>query len=238
MTTETAYPGDDPRRLLLDTRELAQRARRAQRATWFPLLVFAAVTFASIPVYRYGAHHPWTCVAVPGAGPHGAPGRVCSIYSTGEFVYWPIALLLAYVAIAAFYIRRSQARGIETRVRPYVIAGIIIAVALTGAALWEAHNPSPSPPLGLSGLGHRLTPPPAAIGLALLVLAWAERNRALLLLTLAYLAVVLVPVSFGWAMSPLSPWYFVPRLVIDGSVLLLGGIGFALAQRPLRSPAP
>jgi hypothetical protein len=26
--------------------------------------------------------------------------------------------------------------------------------------------------------------------------------------------------------------------VIDGSILLLGGIGFALAQRPLRSPAP
>jgi hypothetical protein len=39
-------------------------------------------------------------------------------------------------------------------------------------------------------------------------------------------------------MDPLSRWYFVPRLVIDGSVLLLGGIGFALAQRPLRSPAP
>jgi len=30
---------------------------------------------------------------------------------------------------------------------------------------------------------------------------------------------------------------FLP-LVIHGSVLLLGGIGFALAQRPLRSPAP
>jgi len=25
---------------------------------------------------------------------------------------------------------------------------------------------------------------------------------------------------------------------VQGSVLLLGGIGFALAQRPLRSPAP
>jgi hypothetical protein len=231
MTTEGAHPGNDPRQLLLDTRELAERARRAQRATWFPLLVLAAVTFVSIPVYRYGGHHPATCVVT------GPRLRACSIYSTGEFVYWPIALVLAYVAIAAFYIRRSQARGIETRVRPYVIAGIIIAVALTGAALWETHNP-PSPPIGLSGLGDRLATPLAAVGLALLVLAWAERNRALLLLTLAYLAVVLVPVSFGWVMSPLSPWYFVPRLVIDGSVLLLGGIGFALAQRPLRSPAP
>jgi hypothetical protein len=232
MTTKTPYPADDPRRLLLDTRELAQRARRAQRATWFPLLVLAAVTFASIPVYRYGGHHPATCVVT------GPRLRACTIYSNGEFVYWPIALVAAYVAIAAFYIRRSRARGIETRVRPYAIAGIIIAAALTGAALWETHNPSASPAMGLSGLGDRLATPLAAVGLALLVLARAERNRALLLLTLAYLAVVLVPVSFGWTLGPLSHWYFVPKLVIDGSVLLLGGTGFALAQRPLRSPAP
>ena len=52
MTTESAYPGADPRRLLASTRELAQRVHRAQRATWFPLLVLAAVTFASIPVLR------------------------------------------------------------------------------------------------------------------------------------------------------------------------------------------
>jgi len=232
MTTETACPGDDPHRLLSNTRELAQRVRQAQRATWFPLLVFAAVTFASIPVYRYLGHHPAICVVT-------GPGRrVCTVYSNGEFVYWPIALVLAYAVIAAFYIRRSRAQGIETRVRPYAIAGIIIAVALTGAALWELHNPSASGLVGLRGLGQRLATPACAIGLALLVLAWAERNRALLLLTLVYLAAVLEPVSFGWVMGPLSHWSFVPRLVIDGSVLLLGGIGFALAQRPLRSPAP
>ena len=89
--------------------------------------------------------------------------------------------------------------------------------------------------MGLSSLPDRLASPGAAIGLALLVLAWAERNRALLLLTLAYLAVVLVPVTFGWVRAP-SPWYVLPPLVIDGSVLLLGGIGFALAQRPVRAP--
>jgi hypothetical protein len=232
MTTGTAYPGDDPHRLLSNTRELAQRVRKAQRATWFPLLVFAAVTFASIPVYRYGGHHLGTCVVT-------GPGlRACTVYNSGEFVYWPVALVLAYAVIAAFYIRRSQARGIETRVRPYALAGIIIAVALTGATLWELHNPSASGPAGLHGVGQRLITPACAIGLALLVLAWAERNRALLLLTLAYLAVVLAPIDFGWVMSPLSHWYFVPRVVIDGSVLLLGGFGFALAQRPLRSAAP
>jgi hypothetical protein len=149
-------------------------------------------------------------------------------------VYWPAALVLAYVTIAAFYIRRSWARGVGTRVRPYAIAGIVIAVALTGVALWEVRNP-PVYPLGLNGWAYHLASPGAAIGLALLVLAWAERNRALLLLTLAYLAAVLVPITFGWV-QPDPPWYFYPA-VFQGSVLLLGGLGFALAQRPLRSPA-
>src|SRR6266702_799301 len=144
MTTESAYSGDDPHRLLSSARELAQRVRRAQRATWFPLLVFAAANFAAIPVSRYGQL------------------------------------------------------------------------------------------LGMGVLG-RLVSPEAAIGVALLVLAWAECNRALLLLTLGYLAVVLVPIRFGWGLD--SPWYMLPPLVTDGSVLLLGSIGFALAQRPSRLPA-
>jgi hypothetical protein len=226
MTTDSAYPGDDPHQLLSSARELAQRVRKQQRATWFPLLVFAVLTFASLPVRRYSGHH-LDCQAVP---------RICTVYSDAEFVYWPIALVLAYVAIAAFYIRRSRARGIETRVRPYAIAGIIIAVALTGAALWELHNPPVGNPMGLSGLPYRLASPGAAIGLALLVLAWAERNRALLLLTLAYLVAVLAPITFGGVQHH-PVWYSYP-VVFQGSVLLLGGIGFALAQRPSRLPAP
>jgi hypothetical protein len=235
MTTESAYSGDDPRRLLSGARELTQRVRRAQRATWFPLLVFAAVTFAAIPVNRFGGHHAGTCVAVPSVP---AGGRICTIYSNAEFVYWPIALVLAYAAIAVFYIRRSRARGIETRVRQYAIAGIILAVGLTAAALWEAHHPSALGPdlLGLSGFARRLATPGTAIGLALLVLAWAERHRALLLLALAYLAAVLLPIGYVGFHSADSILGFLP-LLIHGSVLLLGAIGFALAQRPWRPAA-
>jgi hypothetical protein len=239
MTTESAYAGDDPHRLLSSIGELAHGVRRAQRAAWFPLLAFAAVTFAAIPVERYG-HYAATCRAVPAAGP---AARACVAYSTAAFVYWPIALVLAYAAIAGFYIRRSRARGVGTRVRPYVIAGIAVAIAVTCAALWAAHNPfvGEQDILGLHvaaappGLFSRLASPACAIGLALLVLAWAERSRALLVFTLGYLAIVLVPVTFGWAMT--RPWFYLPHLVIDGTVLLLGGVGFALARRPARRPA-
>ena len=201
-----------------------------QRATWFPLLVFATVTFGAIPASGTGAGHLGTCVTRPPAG------EVCTVYSYIGFSYWPVAFVLAYVAIAIFYIRRSRARGVGTRVRPYVIAGIILALAMTGAVLWSLYHPRAAQALPtVSGL-LPLTPGvrySCAIGLALIVLAWAERNRALLLLIAGYLAVVLQPVSFG-AANGHGRWAFVPQLVIDGSVLLLGGIGFLLAQRPWR----
>jgi len=202
-----------------------------QRATWFPLLVFATVTFGAIPASGTGQGHLGTCVTRPPAG------EFCTVYSYLGFSYWPVAFVLAYVAIAVFYIRRSRARGVGTRVRPYVIAGIILALAMSGAVLWSLYHPPgtaqalPAVP-GLFPLtpGVRYS---CAIGLALLVLAWAERNRALLLLTVGYLAVVLVPISFGSANGH-GRWAFAPQLVTDGSVLLLGGIGFLLAQRPWR----
>jgi hypothetical protein len=224
MTTGAAYPGDDPRRLLSHARELARRVRRRQRATWFPLLVFAALTLLAIPVRRYSGHH-LDCRAVPG-------GSNCRVYSDADFVYWPIALVLAYAAIVTVYLRRSRSRGVGTRVWPYAIVGSVVAVTLTGVALWELHQSR----LGPDGLPLRLASPGAAIGLALLVLARVERNRALLLFTLAYLAVVLVPVTFGRDLWD-PPWYALPA-VSQGGMLLLGGIGFALAQQPLRSSAP
>jgi hypothetical protein len=222
MVTEAAFPADDPHRLLADARRLVQRVRQDQRATWFPLLVFAAVTFAAIPVRRYSGHY-MTCRAM-------SPGRICTAYSNADLVYWPIALVLAYVAVVAFYIHRSRARGIGTRTRPYAVAGIIIALVLSGVASWELHHPLSD------GLLYRLASPGAAIGVALLILVWAERNFSLLLLALTYIAVVLVPVTFGRVgFDP--PWYSLP-VVSQGTLLLAAGIGFAVAQRPLQSPAP
>ena len=227
MTSGTAFSGDDPRRLLSGTRELTRQVRKTQRATWFPLLVLAAVTFAAIP-FRYSPHRLGTCAATETV-------RVCTAYPPALLVYWPTALVLAYVVIAAFYIRRSQARGVGTRVRPYVVAGIILALAMTGSLVWTLYHPLaftlgwPWPVPGLHSYSF-------AIGLALVVLAWAERNGALLALALGYSAVVLVAVTVG-SVSGHGALGFPVQLVIPGSVLLLGGIGFLLAQRPWRRAA-
>lgn len=235
MAGQSAFAGDDPLQALRLNRELTRRVRAQQRATWFPLLVLAAVTYAAIPVYRY-SQRGTTCRSVTRiAGP---TTHVCTVYPTAAFLYWPIALVLAYVAIAAFYVRRSRVLGLGTRVRPYVTGGVGIALVLTAVALWSAHDP-PTGPNDLFGvnvvhgfdLQNRLASAACAIGLALLVLAWTEHSGALLGFAVIYLVIVLVPITFGWTIRRTSSWYSSTHLIIDGSVLLLGAIGFALAEQ-------
>jgi len=237
MATESSNPSEDPRQLLSSSHELTKRVRQTQRATWFPLLVLAAATSLAIPFLRYSQRTLTTC-GLPTGG-----GYACHVYSTWGVWYWPVALVLAYLGISIFYIRRSQAQGLETRIRPFVVAGIGIAITVTAMGYWAVHLPVGEVAfLGLHiqesslGLLHRIATPAFAIGISLLVLARIERNRPLVLVDIAYLAIVLVPINFGWALNQSRNWNYLPRLVIDGGVLLIAGIGFALAQRPLRRP--
>jgi hypothetical protein len=233
VTTSPAAAGPDPRQLLTENRRLARQVRATQRATWFPLLVLAAVTFVAVPVYRYG-HYTLTCRNGPGGG------RVCLAWNASSLIYWPIALVLAYVVIAGFYLHRARVRGVGTRVYLYAAVGILLAVATAGAAAWLSMHPPLGGYrfLGLSGPGQLLfwlVSPAFAVGLGLVALAVVERSWALALLAGAYLAFALVPgEDLGWVLRYPSPWAQVPRLVLGGSVLLLAGLAFAWAQRPRR----
>lgn len=226
MTTESV-PTGDPRRLLSDVRTLAHRVRLDQRVTWVALLVLAAVTFAAIPFdYYFLVSH---CVPA-------GDGKLCSFSREGALYYWPPALLLAYGLIALGYVRVARARGLGTRVRPYVITGGVLTV-LFAAAWVAARLYFPSHPTQFSSwvlVVDRLIAPWGTIGVALLVLARLERNVALLVFTLGYLAVVLVPIDFGWGHGYGIRTTFLPQQVINGAVLLLGAIGFALARRRRR----
>src|SRR5690348_5138118 len=134
MTDTPVSPQDGPRELLSATRRLTRQVRHAQRGTWFPLLLFAVLTLASIPIIRYN-RHLIDCRATP------PDLKVCIAFAPASYVYWPLALVLAYAAIAAFYVRRAHSRGVGTRVRPYVITGAIIALAATGVSLWLVTHP-------------------------------------------------------------------------------------------------
>ena len=232
--TDASVPPGTPHELLSATRELTRRVRNIQRGTGFPLLVLGVVTLLAAPFERYGGVTR-TCESN-----HPAGSTVCSLYPSWLFVYWPVALTLAYAVIAAMAIRRSLQRGVGTRIKPYVVAGVVLALALTAITLWIAHNPTAheaflgSRRVGsteLSTLVLRLVSPAAAIGLALLVLARIERNWALVIFAVGYLVIVLGAINFGWNIARSSHWVFLPHLVILGGMLVAGGIYFLVAER-------
>ncbi len=230
MTANSIPAAGDPRRLLSDLRALAHRVRLDQRMTWAALLVLAAVTFAAIPFDWFGMKV--TC----------APDGSCRFERRGMLYYWPPALLLAYAAIAVHYLRAARARGLGTRVLPYAITGAVTTVVFPAAwaavTVYFADHPVPDQPLPYWWLVlDRLVMPWGMIGVTLLVLAWLERNVALLLFTLAYLALVLLvlPMNFGFGPPHwgIRTGMAVPQL-IAGLVLLLGAAGFRAARRRRR----
>lgn len=237
MTDGSASPPDNPQDLLTSVRDLTRQVRTAQRGTWFPLLVFAVVILGAIPFNRYGPHHPGACRYFPGPG--GQVASACWAVAPWQLAYWPTALVLAYVAIAGFYVSQSRRRGVGTRIKPYVVVGVIIAVLVTAATLWQVnHPPSPGGSRLLTQLGTQLHSPAAAIGLALIVLAWVERNRALAWFSLGYLIVVLIPITWlPWSSPTQGLWSFLPRLLIIAGVLLLGSLGFAIVRPAAKSRA-
>ncbi|GIH02543.1 hypothetical protein Rhe02_06100 [Rhizocola hellebori] len=236
MTTDSLPVGGDPRQLLSDVRTLAHRVRLDQRVTWVALLVLAAVTFIAIPIDWYGLD----VHCAPGASTQlvqEADASVCTVWRRGVLLYWPAALLLAYAAIAVCYVRVARERGLGARVLPYAITGISLTVLFTAAwvaaSLYFPDHPQRFPEWVL--VLDRLITPWGTIGVALLVLARLERNVALLAFTLGYLAIVLVPPhNFGWGTHWGYQADFVPQQVVNGIVLLLGAIGFAVAHRRRR----
>jgi hypothetical protein len=227
MTTDSVPAGGDPRRLLSDARALAHRVRLDQRVTWAALLVLAVVTFVGIPF-------DWLGMKV-----HCLPDGGCQFARRGVLYYWPAALLLAYATIAVCYVRAARARGLGARVLPYVLTGAALTVVFT--ATWVAAALYfPSHPMQLNQgilVLDRLIAPWGTIGVALLVLAWLERNVALLVFTLGYLAMVLLvlPMNEGWNIFGwgIQAAFALPQLV-SGAMLLLGAVGFAMARRRQR----
>src|SRR5262245_58155544 len=226
MTDESAPQAGGPRELLASVRDLTRQVRAAQRGTWFPLLVFAALSFGAIPVAQHGGHTFGNCSAA--LGPAEQP-RPCKVYSVGPLVYWSVGLVLAYAAIAGFYRYQARRRGIGTRVKAYVLVGVVVAVLATAVTLWSVYHPSGGGST-LSQVVNQLHTPSAAIGMALLALAWVERNPALAWFSLGYLIVVLIPATYLTGDHPTlaSP---VPRQLIIAGVLLLGSLAFAITRR-------
>ena len=222
--------GGDPRRMLSDVRSLTRRVRLDRRMTWVVLLVLAVVTLAGIPFDWFGM---WVRCHADGG---------CEFARRGVLYYWPPALLLAYAAIAVVHVRHARARGLGAQVLPYAITGAVTTVLFTAAwvvaAAYFRDNPAPFDPLPFWWIAlDRLIAPWVMVGVALLVLAWLERNLALLLFTVAYLALVVLVLpmgdGFGSGAFGIRAAMAAPQLIV-GVVLLLGALAFRAAQRRQR----
>lgn len=245
MTDASVPSPGTPHEVLAGLRDLTGRVRSAQRGTWLPLLLFGVLTLGGILVDRFtfSVHTVSSCPAGPGSA--GAVPTGCTVTRQGSAVYWTLGIAVVYAATAWFYIRRSRNRGVGTPVRPYVLAGIVLVALVAATSFWGTRHgmPQPGAPLdfwglqldpasGLTQFLMQFTGAAASVGLPLLVLAWVERSRALLLFTLAYLAIELAPLSTGWAgIGTTSPWSGLPRLVVPAVFLLLGALGFAVTQQ-------
>jgi hypothetical protein len=243
MTHESVPQADGPHELLATVRDLTRQVRAAQRGTWFPLLVFATITLVAIPVYRFGPYPDLfgTCRTR-------GDQTVCSGENPTQLGYWTLALLLAYAVIAGFYVRQSRRRGVGTPIRPYVVVGAVLAVLMAAVSVWLVFHPllpQPADPFSTdpaafevgrtAWLVHGLASPLAVIGLALLVLAWVERNGALLAYSLGFLAIM--SSLDARVIHSTSRWFFLPHLLVPAAVLLLGAAGFAVFRPALQPRA-
>lgn len=227
MTSTPPPASGTPSELLATAQELTRRVRRIQRSTWFPLLTLALVTLIETPFDRFGHRAVLACTH------DSLGGSACSFYRPWSFFYWPVALVVAYITIAAFYIRRSRRLGVGTRVRPYVAAGSALALLLTALALWANHDPGWSTQSIIleNFADYQLVVPLAAIGTALLVLVVVERSWALLGFAVVYVVTGFASAHYIRTRFQSSPWAFLPHVLIPAGALLLGCLGFWFAQR-------
>ncbi|MFC9277780.1 hypothetical protein [Streptomyces collinus] len=229
-----------PHEVLTSLRDLTRQVRAAQRGAWFPLLLLGLLTLGGILV----SHLTFKVETVPCPAADPTAGAGCTQVTQGSGAYWLVGLALVYTATASFYIRRSHKRGVGTPIRPYILTGVVLVGLVTATTIWTIRHgmPMPGEPLdfwglhldpasGLAAFLHRLMGNAIAVGLPLLVLSWVERSRVLLLLTVVYLGIELVPLTDGWAGIPFtSTWSSLPHFGVPGVLLLLGALGFGLAE--------
>jgi hypothetical protein len=241
-----------PEELLSDLARLRREARSARHAYWFPLVLFGLLTCASVPLYVSDAAQAAPGVAIlritspPTLLGGQLPGRNGLLLAW----YWALALVAGYLLTWAWYRRHQRRAGIRTPARAFTITGIVLAALAFLGPLLVANLPFRFGPvlLPVGDLWVRGTFAFLIAAAGLWVLAWAERSRALAVITLAYTGAALLAslynvenllYSLGW-----NPGYgstsarltMLPNVLLPALVLLVAGAGaFFLRPRPGRA---
>lgn len=251
---------DGPAELLAETEGLRARARTRLRGSGVPLLGFGVLALAAVPIsgqaYNFGANgrsvtsYPSfayselidLCVS------H-TPDGVCR---TGEFDgavlrflawgVWYALLPLAWLALARWYRRRGEARGIVPHRGGWTGAAVGIGVLLTAVLLYLvlAHRV----PFTLSVLANTYASPWYVVGIGLIVLGTTERSPLATAAGLAHTALLTAYLAAPWE-SGWLPWLDrgdggwadgpQPKALLLAAVLLAAGLAQWTAAH--RTPA-
>ncbi|WP_051756204.1 hypothetical protein [Kitasatospora purpeofusca] len=244
---------DDPAGLLAATEGLRARARTRLRGAGVPLLGFGLLALAAVPIareaYNFGATGR-TITSYPAFAyaeynhlcvQHGALDSPCvtsdfdgAILRFLAWGVWFVLLPLAWFALARWYRRRGEARGIVPHRSAWLGATAATAVVLTAVVLTLAF--ADRVPFSLSLLGNDYASPWYMVDIGLLVLGFTERSPLVAGTGLvhAVLLTVLLGESSGGSWLP---WLDGPRskaLLLAG-LLLVAGLAQWAAER--RTPA-
>lgn len=229
LAPNTTAPGSPsgPAGLLADTEGLRSRTRTRLGGSGVPLLGFGLLALAAVPfarqAFNFGAHgrsvasYPvfahaeLTGLCVPHA-PDGAclagefDGAVLRFVAWGV---WFALLPLAWLALAAWYRRRGEARGIVPRRGAWLGAGLGAAVLVTAVllALLLARRQAAA----LDVLANAYASPWYVVGTGLLVLGLVERSWTVVGAALSHIALLTAYLGAPWG-SGWNPW-----MAADGS---------------------
>jgi hypothetical protein len=239
-------PAGQPELLALTT-ALRRQARVTRQGYWFPLVLFAVLTCASVPFYIQPA--PPTragAVSVPIAGPFlpylGGYGNIT--VGNDLAYYWIAALVGGLLLSLVWYWWHARRVGLATRASGYLVTmGVLTVLAIVLPLLSQLHWLRPLGVLSPGDLVMRGTFPFLIIAASLLALAWAERSPGLTITAVVYTAAALlaslynvsnIPFRFGWNIPPADG--SLPNVLLPALVLIAGGAA-ALAVRRHRAVA-
>jgi hypothetical protein len=208
---------------VLDSVERVRGTTRTRvRGAWLPLLVFGAVTLASIPLYSRPFAYPSGERAFS-AGPYvtpyyaGLPGARSQLVA---YLFWLLVAPLGYVACAAWYRRRAGRLGVSFRWERWVAAGLGLFALLQALLAMPLVEPGrrignwvatgrPSATVDLRAGAAAFLTPLVAVAIGLLVLAWIERSWVVAAVAVLYGGFTVVVNTYGLGQIP--PWIVPPH---------------------------
>ncbi|MER5456607.1 hypothetical protein ABT008_17640 [Micromonospora sp. NPDC002389] len=194
--------------------------RRVHGGAWLPASGFAVLLLSSMSLYRSPLTQPHS-ISVEHPFWAGLPDEQVS--PVASYVFWFVGTPLLFAAIAAWYAWRARRHGVRVA-WPLVAAtglGVLVLFAVLAAVPTGALSDGLTSRSGLHWAG--LLTPLLPVGLAVVVLGWAERSRALVAAG-SWITLLAVWLCSGFPLGRLPGWT---------SVLIGGdGLGGQLSLRP------